>query len=348
MYGLLTRSGLRFAVLLLVSPVFATGASTVSAADQAPDRGATAESGVVSTTVRDAVTGLPARACVRFVPMERDRYTLIDLGDLQLGRGSHCAAADGTLLADGVEPGRYQLFVSPPYDEQRHGLQWVGTHGGTGQRHRAAVIRVRAGAVTSAPQIRLDPPGEITGTVTAAATGRPVAGVYVGLVPMVPHPKYTPDVAITDAVGRYTVGRLGPYDWALQFSGPQIATQWSGGVGNARLARTVPVRAGGSSTLDQPLRGATVVRGNVVVDELPSYSPVIAFNAVTGDVSGVDYVGDTYQLQVLPGQAIKLRCDCGFGLSRWHPSGDVFREARLVWVGRSEVIIDFDMTVPSQ
>ncbi|MFV2013715.1 hypothetical protein [Micromonospora sp. LOL_027] len=254
MYDLLTRSGLRLAVLLLVSPVFATGASTVSAADQASGRGATAESGVVGTTVHDAVTGLPARACVRFVPVDRDRYTLIDLGDLQLGWRSHCAAADGALVAEGVEPGRYQLFVNPPYDEQRHGLQWVGTHGGTGQRHRAAVIRVRAGAVTSAPQIRLDPPGEIIGTVTVttAAIGRPVAGVYVGLVPMVPHPKYTVDVAITDVVGRYTVGRLGPYDWALQFSGSQIATQWSGGVGNARLARTVPVWEGGSSIRHGP------------------------------------------------------------------------------------------------
>ncbi|ASW53414.1 carboxypeptidase-like regulatory domain-containing protein [Plantactinospora sp. KBS50] len=357
MYGSAARSGLRIAVLLLVSPAFATGASTASAAPSAVPASAasaagpvsgpatTAEPGAVSAAVRDAATGLPARACVRLVPVERDRYTQIYLGEWQLGRYGRCSDPDGTLLVENVEPGRYQLFVYLPYDEQRYGQQWVGRYGGTGQRQRAAVIRVRSGATTAAPQIRLDPPGEITGTVTAAATGQPVRGVYVGLVPMVPDPKYTPDVAITEADGRYTVGRLGPYDWALQFSGPQIATQWSGGVGNSLLARTVRVRSGGSTTLDQPLRGATVVRGSVLVDELHNYSPVIAFNAVTGDVAGVEYVGDTYQLPVLPGQMIKLRCDCGSGAGRWHPTGEVFSAATAVWVGRAPITVDFDMTV---
>ncbi|WP_326552113.1 hypothetical protein [Micromonospora sp. NBC_01813] len=82
---------------------------------------------------------------------------------------------------DGVERGRYQLFVEPYYGQQ-YGQQWVGVRGGTGQRHLAAVVRVRSGQ---------------------------------------------------------------------------------------------------TATLDQTLRAPTMVRGTVLVDELPSYSPVIAFNAVT-------------------------------------------------------------------
>ena len=76
------------------------------------------------------------------------------------------------LVVTGVDPGLYQVFVRS-YDTAAHGWQWVGWHGGTGQRQWARVIRVRSGANTVLPDIRLDPPGSITGVVTDAA-GAPV------------------------------------------------------------------------------------------------------------------------------------------------------------------------------
>ncbi|MFV2022829.1 carboxypeptidase-like regulatory domain-containing protein [Micromonospora sp. LOL_023] len=334
---------LRHAALLLVLPALTV--ASVSPASGVVTGPVTESPGTVTTTVHDAATGRPARACVRLVPLDRDRYTWVSLGERQLGMAGGCTDEQGAIVADGVEPGRYQLFAAPR-DRQHHGQQWVGARGGTGQRHLAAVVAVRAGATAAAPQIRLDPPGDITGTLTGAATGQPVQGVYIGVVPMVPHPKYTPE-PISDPAGRYTVTGLGPYRWALQFFGPRTATQWSGGVGNAMLARTVQVRSGQTVTLDQVLRAPTMVVGTVLVDELPSYSPVIAFNAVTGDVTGVEYVGNTYQLPVLPGQVIKLRCDCSYRSIQWHPAAQTFTEAALVWVGWTPVTIDFDLTATS-
>lgn len=346
MYRFAARAGVRSAVLLLVLSVGLTvGGSATAAAPPAPAGDAAAETGALSATVRDAATGQPAHTCVQLVPVERDRYTQVYLGEWQLGRRSGCTDERGEIFVDGVEPGRYQLFAWGS-DSGPYGRQWVGPRGGTGQRHLAAVVKVRAGVTTAAPQIRLDPPGAITGTVTNAATGQPVANAYVWWVPMVPHPKYTPDVAITDANGRYRIDGFGPYRWPLQFSAVAFATQWSGGTGNALLARTVQVRSGQTATLDQALRASTTVRGAILIDEVPSYAPIIAFNAVTGDVVGVDYIGETYQIAVLPGQVIKLRCDCA-RFSQWHPSGRVFSEAAPVAVGRTPVTIDFDFTATS-
>jgi hypothetical protein len=348
MYIFAARTGIRSTVLLLALSVGLTvGGSATAAAQPAPAADVAAETGALSATVRDAATGQPASTCVQLVPVERDRYTQVYLDEWQLGRRSSCSDEHGQILAEGVEPGRYQLFAWESLSgERQYGRQWVGLRGGTGQRHLAAVIRVRAGAVATAPQIRLDPPGAITGTVTNAATGQPVANAYVWWVPMVPHPKYTPDVAITDANGRYRIDGFGPYRWPLQFSGVAFATQWSGGTGNALLARTVQVRSGQTATLDQALRASTTVRGAILIDEVPSYAPIIAFNAVTGDVVGVDYIGETYQIAVLPGQVIKLRCDCS-RFSQWHPTGQAFSDAAVVPVGRTPVTIDFDFTATS-
>ncbi|MDG4764368.1 hypothetical protein O7632_09670 [Solwaraspora sp. WMMD406] len=58
----------------------------------------------------------------------------------------------------------------------------------------------------------------------------------------------------------------------------------------------------------------------------------------------VEYVNSTYQLSVLPGQVIKLRCDCGHGPGRWHPAGGSFTGAEPVWVGWTPVTVDFDLS----
>ncbi|MEU6075695.1 carboxypeptidase-like regulatory domain-containing protein [Micromonospora sp. NPDC047074] len=308
-----------------------------------PGRAASAATGSVTTAVRDARTGEPARACVSLVPLDPDRLTAVYVGESQLGRSAGCTDDRGRIAVSGVEPGRYRLFAQP-YETGRYGRQWVGGRGGTGQRHQAWVVSVAAGTTTVAPRVRLDPPGQISGVVSDAATGSPVAGVQVAVVPFVPHPKYSPDVPITDDTGRYTVTGLGPYDWALRFSGARIATQWSGGVGNPLLARAVRVRPGGTATLHQALRRPTAVRGSIRADELATYSTVVAFDAVTGDVAGAVDVGPSYDLPVLPGQRVRLRCDCATGPGRWHPGGSGFTDAAPVRVGRAPVTVDFDLT----
>ncbi|MGC5333911.1 carboxypeptidase regulatory-like domain-containing protein [Micromonospora sp. DT62] len=325
------RAAVGVAAALLLLPVASAPASAAAA------------TGSVTTTVQDAGTGAPARACVSLVPLDRERLARVSIGESQLGSVGGCTDGRGGIEVSGVEPGRYRLFAQP-YEAERYGRQWVGGKGGTGERHRAWVVTVGAGATTAAPPVRLDPPGRISGVISDAASGRPVPGVHVAVVPFVPHPKYSPDTPITDDTGRYSVTGLGPYDWPLRFSGTGIATQWSGGVGNVLLARTVRVRPGGTATLHQALRSSITVGGSIRTDELATYSTVVAFDALTGDVVGAVDVGTSYGLPMLPGQLVKLRCDCSYGPGRWYPAGDRFTDGNLVWVGRAPVVADFDLT----
>jgi hypothetical protein len=326
---------------LAVSAVLMTVAMTVAQVGVVPAAHAGTVAGSVSTVVRDAGTGQPAHACARLIPLDLDEYTQVHLGDDQNGRFVRCTGTQGgALVVDGVAPGLYQVFVET--DIAVHGRQWVGWHGGTGQRHRARVIRVRSGTNNVLPDVRLDPPGSITGVVTDAA-GAPVRAVDVAVVPYVPHPKYGDHVPMTDDKGRFTVTGLGPYNWPLQFSGFLIATQWSGGVANRLVARTARVRSGRTATLNQTLHTPTWISGSITVDEMPAYSQVIAFNASTGDIAGVVTVGDTYELPMLPGQVVKLRCDCAHAPSVWHSGQARFTDATRVRVGKAPIYIDFDL-----
>jgi len=299
--------------------------------------------GGVRTVVRDARTGAPvSRACATLVPVDRVALTSVMLGEEQSGRHAGCTDEQGSLSVNGVPPGRYRLLVRPS-DTTRYGWQWVSRHGGTGERERAQVVRVRAGAVTRAPGVRLDAPGTIVGVVTDAASGQPIVGASVLVVPFLPHPKYGDNGALTDEQGRYTVTGLGPYHWPLQFTAIGRATQWSGGAADRLRARPVRVRSDQTVTADQALTAGTVVSGAVLVDEVATYAQVVAFNTVTGDLVGVADAGSTYTLRLLPGQRVKLRCDCSYQLPEWHRDAASFDAATPVRVGRAPVVVDFDL-----
>jgi hypothetical protein len=293
----------------------------------------------VTVTVRDAVTGAPARACLNLVPTDRDRLTEVSLGESQLGHLLGCTDEQGEVSGAGVPAGSYHLFAQP-HDPSRYGRQWVGRQGGTGQRHRAHLLRVTPGATSTAPPFRLDPPGRISGVLTEA--GAPAYGVLVALVPFVPHPKYTPDLPISNEGGRFEVTGLGPYDWPLWFWAPRLAGQWSGGTASALTARTVRVVPGQSTPLTQALRPATPVSGTIAVPEAQTYATVVAFHAVTGEVTGSADAGTAYRLPLLAGQVVKLRCDLCFREgARWYPQGTSFTGGTGVGVGRSPVTVDF-------
>ncbi|MEU4530416.1 carboxypeptidase regulatory-like domain-containing protein [Micromonospora ureilytica] len=302
--------------------------------------------GGVRTVVRDASTGAPVpRACAALVPVDAAALSAVGIGEDQLGRYGGCADEQGVLVTGDVAPGRYRLLVSP-YDTTAYGMQWVGRHGGTGERERAQVIQVRSGVVTSAPTIRLDPPGTVVGVVTNAATGAPIPRALVMVVPYVPHPKYDDHGPTTDEDGRYTITGLGPYHWPVQFVAAGLATVWSGGVGGRQQARPVRVRAHRTATLNQALPAGTPLSGAVRVDELLTYGQVIAFDATTGDLAGVADVGDSYALRLLPGQRVKLRCDCAYTPPVWHHDAAGFDAATAVRIRRAPVVVDFNLGTP--
>ncbi|MBQ1048337.1 carboxypeptidase regulatory-like domain-containing protein [Micromonospora sp. C51] len=328
----------------------APSTSTFAAASHREEAGRTTDAttpGEVRTTLRDRATGAAVRGCVSLVPVNRDRLTVVFLGEVQDGRHGGCTGVDGgDVLASNVPPGRYHLLAEP-YDNTQYGMQWVGRHGGTGKRERGVTIRVRPGETVTAPTVRFDPPGTVTGRVTRAADGTPVSGGHVLTLPVVPDPKNSDYGAITDDDGRYTLTGLGPYRWPLYYTGYGLASQWSGGVADRRKADTVRVRSGTSVTSDQTLVAGTVVSGTITVDEMPNYSQVIAFHARTGDVTGVVDVGADYTLRLLPGQRVLLRCDCAHVPSRWFPNAAQVSGAQPVRIRHTPVTADFDLTGPA-
>jgi hypothetical protein len=202
------------------------------------------------------------------------------------------------------------------------------------------VVRVRAGAVTTAPAVRLDPAGAVTGLLRDAATGAPAPNVDVLVIPFYPDPKYGGYAPMSDETGRFTVSGLGPYHWPLQFSGGGYAAQWSGGVANRLQARTVRVTAGGTATLaTQRLVRGTEIRGAITPGTLPTYAGVRAFNTATGDLAGSEAGGDeSYALRVLPGQTVKLHCEC---LDRWYRDATGFDSAVPLRVRSAPIVADF-------
>lgn len=321
--------------LLVVGAAAPAAARTPGSVSPAP--------GGVRTVVRDATTGAPvARACAALVPVDAAALAAVTLGEDQLGRYGGCADEQGVLVTGDVAPGRYRLLVRP-YDTTAHGWQWVGRHGGTGERERARVVQVRAGAVTGVPAVRLDRPGTVVGVVTDAATGAPVPRARVMVVPYVPDPKYGDHGPTTDEYGRYTITGLGPYHWPVQFAAAGLATVWSGGAGSRLSARPVRVRADRTVTLDQALPAGTSLSGTVRVDELLTYAQVIAFDAATGDLAGVADVGSGYVLRLLAGQRVKLRCDCAYTPPVWHRDAAGFDAATPVRVRRTPAVVDFDL-----
>ncbi|MEV4711347.1 hypothetical protein [Micromonospora sp. NPDC049374] len=325
-----------------------TSTFVVASHRQAAGRGSVATTpGEVRTSLRDRATGAAVRGCVSLVPVDRDRLTVVFLGEVQDGRHGGCTGVDGgDVLASNVPPGRYHLLAEP-YDNAQHGMQWVGRYGGTGQRERGVTIHVRPGRTVTAPTVHFDPPGTVTGRVTRAADGTPVYFGYVLPLPVVPHPKYSDYGVITDDDGRYTLTGLGPYRWPLYYTGYGLASQWSGGVADRRKADTVRVRTGTTVTSNQKLVAGTVVSGTIAVDEMPNYSQVIAFHARTGDVTGVVDVGADYTLRLLPGQRVLLRCDCAHVPSRWFPNAEQVSEAQPLRIRHTPVTANFDLTGPA-
>lgn len=259
--------------------------------------------GMITTTLRDSATGQPvAQACVR---------AMREL-DAMIGESpSTCSDETGAVRIGPLAAGTYRLLTMP-HQDLGYGIQWVGRTGGTGNQLQAAAVVVRSGQTTAAPAIKLDKIGTVTGRVTDKATGQPIAGVVV--TPFSFHPGVGPSFAVnTDEDGRYTLSVLGPYNWPILFAGvDQYAWQWTGGTPNRYLATPVRVTAGGSVTANAALTNKIKISGRVRVSGGGSAPEgrIIAYNAVTGDIVGVDdFVDGRYELAVLGPQVVKLRHD---------------------------------------
>jgi hypothetical protein len=256
-----------------------------------------------------------------------------------------CSDDNGKLRIGGLPAGTYTLFARPL--DGVHGMQWVGTSGGTGSQYAARQVTLATGAHLALPPIGLDPAGRIAGTVTDNATGRPVAFACVATVPVDPGFAHIPDCpngAFTDAQGRYTITGLGPYAWPVEFAAAQTyAWRWSGGVASRKQATPVTVTAGRTATSNAKLTTGTLVSGTVTTAHgHPLTAFVVAVNSDTGDAAGaLTDTGSQYGIPLLP-QTIRLTyrdADGAFG-TLWYNHALDFEHATPVTVGTSPLTIN--------
>lgn len=253
--------------------------------------------GAIQTTVTAAGTGQPvADACLIVVaPGE---------GFPSEGHGG-CSDEQGRVQAGPLEPGRYTVFVRPSW-KSGLGIQWLGRTGGTGDQRGAVQVTVRAGQVASAPAVKLDPAGSVTGTVTTA-DGKPAEGGIVsysawgyGIGP-------SGDTEIDNA-GRYTLTGFGPYEWPVLFTPWGAPRQWSGGTGDRFKATKVKVTPGGSSRYDITLKPGAVLKGAVTRPAGGIESGrFTAYNVVTGDPIGVAEIQNgRYEMPIIGSQQVQI------------------------------------------
>ncbi|MEV4415712.1 carboxypeptidase regulatory-like domain-containing protein [Catellatospora sp. NPDC049609] len=242
--------------------------------------------------VVDAAGAPVAGVCVDPIPV--GRFALPE------GCGNWSDAAGNYLRPLRNGAGSYHLFAIPDRDGP-YGAQWVGATGGTGDPRQAAVITAADRQWVTAPTIKLDRAGTITGTVTSE-TGQPLdararVGVYV------PHPGLGAGyghVRIGND-GRYSTDFLGPYQWALVFEAEGHATQWSGAANNRFSARTIKVNSDAVTTYNYTMQVGSLVQGTIKLDDgsgpdgrfLVSHSATGEFVAVGETVEG------KYQLRMI-------------------------------------------------
>lgn len=182
--------------------------------------------GVITGKVTDKSTGAPlegVRVCAA-------------LGVFGAGCTETSSAGEYTLT--GLETGGYRLGFEAKSDP-RENFAWSESYA------NGATVPVEAGKVTSGIDVEIAT-GQISGTVTSAASKAPLVGIEVcARVPA----GFEHECARTDAQGEYTIMRVHPREYDVEFStagfdGGNYASQYYRGASTSSTPTKVTVAAG--------------------------------------------------------------------------------------------------------
>ncbi|MGZ6711199.1 MAG: carboxypeptidase regulatory-like domain-containing protein [Solirubrobacteraceae bacterium] len=223
-------------------PVTVTAGATTSGVDAALQ-----PAGQISGTVTNAVTGAPvANECVSASSTNNGSgfATTDALGHYTLSR---LAAGSYTVGFQTCGGGNYL----PQY------------YNGKPSPATADPVTVTAGSTTSGIDAALQPGGRITGTVTDAVTGSPVANECVSA-----SGQNSSAGALTDASGHYTLTGLGTGDYTVRFTScggtGNYAPQYYDDKPSAATADLVAVAAGNTTSgIDAALQAPGQITGTV-------------------------------------------------------------------------------------
>jgi hypothetical protein len=186
---------------------------------------------------------------------------------------------DGKYAIENLGPGTYrvQFYVSSNESPLDYVPQW---YFGKPYPEEGEIVSVAEGLPTALNTVKMQPGGQILGTVTDRLTGLPVEGVEVCASRIAP-PAQTGDIGYcdhTDGAGEYEIRNLGSAEYRVEFStfyrGPNYISE-------ARQAG-VPVTAGAPTPgIDAQLMPGLGFEGDVV-DAATGLRPEILSPPYTG------------------------------------------------------------------
>ena len=207
---------------------------------------------------------------------------------------------DGTYRIDGIRPGAYTVKFSSN-DPSLLPQYWSGAATAVD----ATAVTVISGQTVSGIDAALQAlPSQISGTVTRASDGTPVAGISVSASGTGGY--YW---ATTDDTGAYRISAApGQYTVEFRDNHQTFATQWWSGAASAQDATPITLLEGSQLTgIDASLDATVAIRGSVLLDgstDLRGHSSSIAVIAESdGHFVGMSYVhpDGTYALSIAPG-----------------------------------------------
>lgn len=268
------------------------------------------------------------------------------------------AGPHGDYLFGQQQPGNYKLYVSAP------GFQQEWYHDAT-TLDLATPLAVGAGQTTfptvalaaAAPSVSVDPVStDLTGILTDAATGRPIADAAVDVYDATTGGHL--DDAMTDSAGRYAVNGLEghPSVKAVVYdggAGGRLGYQsiWSGGARSKRAATPITLTPGTPVTFSAALTQHAGLSGKVLnpAGVAPHWSWVTVFDADSRYVEEASVRADgTFFVGGLnPGEEYRVQVGGGYYpgddydneeiyyIDAWYADGNNFTTATPVVAGAS-------------
>ncbi|MEU5723288.1 carboxypeptidase-like regulatory domain-containing protein [Micromonospora sp. NPDC047738] len=274
----------------------------------------------LETSVVDAKDGsVPPKTCVR--PVSTSKLLVSPTQQEPTSGGGYCSDSSGKIRIGPLPSGPVQLLVIPPAP---YGAQWYTEQGGTGDQRAAKAYPLRVGQTMTAPPIRLDRGGALTGRITDRS-GKAVSSCLQPFGRSADL-NYPPLRTCAGSSGSYTLERLGPYRWPLNVDRQALsetnilAPAWSGNATNRFDATLVQVTAGTTTAVPAiVLPPAARIRSMDVGTTAKQIGQVEVYQPTTGD--RIDYgavLGAGSTLTGLPAGPIVLRAVLTNGTPCWY------------------------------
>jgi hypothetical protein len=254
--------------------------------------------------------------------------------------GFASTARNGTYSIRGLAAGRYQIFVNAG----------CNNNGNYASASYPRLVSVADGMTVKGIDVYLQPGGIVSGTVTSAATGKPLGGICVA--------DDNGAFGVTAGNGTYQFDQLSAGRATLVFGGGcgnrgSYAPQWYPGQDNQAAAATVMIRAGRDTAgIDAAMLPGATIAGQVTGGGKPARGVcVTAVNRFElglqlGDLGG-DVItgksGDYSIANLAPDDyAVAYFGGCGIGTGdaaqQWYPGQPTFATAALLSAQAGETV----------